>query len=141
MPFNLPDRKVTTKAIFEDAIEDGYISRNPLRKVKTPITRKPKKHVLEARQARRFFTKITNSKHLALMGIASFCAVGASEVFGLTWGAYDGNSILVKSTAWKGMIYEDTNTDGSQALVKVPDVITPWIAGWRKSVSGPASRT
>ena len=27
--------KLTTKAIFEDAIEDGYIGRNPPRKVKT----------------------------------------------------------------------------------------------------------
>jgi len=124
--------KVTTKAIFEDAIEDGYISRNPLRKVKTPITRKPKKHVLEAGQARQFFAKITNSKHLALMGIASCCAMRASEVFGLTWGAYDGNSILVKSTAWEGKIYEDTKTNGSRALVTVPEVIQPWIAGWKK---------
>ena len=84
------------------AIEDGYISRNPMRKVKTPITRKPKREILEAAQARLFFTKITSAKHRALMGIASFCAMRTSEVFGLTWGAYLGDSILVKSTAWEG---------------------------------------
>jgi integrase len=89
--------KVTTKAVFEDAIEDGYISRNPMRKVKTPITRKPKRDLLEAGQARLFFSKISNAKDLALMGIASFCATRTSEVFGLTWGAYLGDSILVKN--------------------------------------------
>lgn len=123
--------KVTAKSIFEDAIEDGYISRNPMRKVKTPITRKPKKEVLEAAQARLFFSKISSAKHLALMGIASFCAMRASEVFGLTWGAYLGDSILVKNTAWEGKIYEDTKTEDSRALVTVPDVIQPWIAVWR----------
>jgi integrase len=124
--------KVTTKAIFEDAIEDGYISRNPLRKVKMPITRKPKKDVLEAAQARLFFANISSVKHLALMGVASFCAMRASEVFGLTWGAYTGDSILVRSTAWEGKVYEDTKTDDSQALVTVPEAIQPWIAAWRK---------
>lgn len=97
--------KVIAKAVFEDAIEDGYISRNPMRKIKTPITRKPKKDVMEAVQARLLFRKISNSKHLALMGIASFCAMRTSEVFGLTWGAYLGDSILVKSTAWEGQVY------------------------------------
>ena len=125
--------KVTTKAIFEDAIEDGYISRNPMRKVKTPITRKPKKHVLEAAQARLFFSKIRNAKHLALMGIASFCAMRTSEVFGLTWGAYLGDSILVKSTAWEGKLFEEqTKTDDSHALVTVPELIQPWIALWKR---------
>ncbi len=125
--------KVTTKAIFEDAIEDGYISRNPMRKVKTPITRKPKREILEATQARLFFTKVTSAKHRALMGIASFCAMRTSEVFGLTWGAYLGDSILVKSTAWEGQIYEEqTKTDESRALVTVPEVIQPWIDLWRR---------
>ena len=41
-------------------------------------------------------------------------------------GAYDGNSILVKSTAWEGKIHEDIKTDDShQALVTVPEVIQP----------------
>ncbi len=124
--------KVTTKAIFEDAIEDGYISRNPMRKVKTPITRKPKRHVLEAAQARLFFSKISGAKHLALMGIASFCAMRTSEVFGLTWGAYLGNSILVKNTAWEGQVFEEqTKTDESRALVTVPEMIEPWIDQWK----------
>jgi integrase len=123
--------KVTTKSVFEDAIEDGFISRNPMRKVKTPVTRKPRKDVLKAEQARLFFSKITNAKHLALMAVASFCAIRASEVFGLSWGAYVGNSILVKSTAWEGKVYESTKTDDSHALVTVPEVIQPWIEVWK----------
>ncbi|MGC9292908.1 MAG: hypothetical protein ACP5EP_09340, partial [Acidobacteriaceae bacterium] len=44
-------------------------------------------------------------------------------VFGLTWGAYLGDSILVKGTAWEGQIYEEqTKTDESRALVTVPEV-------------------
>ena len=124
--------KVTTKAIFEDAIEDGYISRNPMRKVKAPITRKPKKEVLDAAKARIFFANISSSKHLALMGIASFCAMRTSEVFGLHWGAYIGDSIMVKNTAWEGQVYEEqTKTNESRALVTVPEMIQPWIELWR----------
>jgi integrase len=103
-----------------------------MRKLKTPITRKPRKQVLDAKQARLFFSKILSAKHLTLMGIASFCAMRASEVFGLTWGAYAGDSILVKHTAWEGKIYEETKTIGSRALVTVPKVIQPWIEVWRK---------
>ena len=124
--------KVTTKAIFEDAIEDGYISRNPMRKVKTPLTRKPRKDVLEGSQVRLIFNAIPSAKHLALMGIASFCAMRASEVFGLTWGAYVGGSILVKKTAWEGKVYENTKTEDSRAFVTVPEVIQPWIASWKR---------
>jgi hypothetical protein len=67
--------KVTIKAVFEEAIEDGYISRNPMRKVKTPITRMHHRGILEAAQARLLFMNISSAKHLALMGIASFCAM------------------------------------------------------------------
>ncbi len=123
--------KVTTKAVFEDAIEDGFISRNPMRKVKTPVTRKPRRDVLKAELARLFFSEITNAKHLALMGVASFCAMRASEVFGLSWGAYSGDSILVKSTAWEGKVYDATKTDDSNALVTVPEVIRPWVEIWK----------
>jgi integrase len=129
--------KVTTKAISEDAIEDGYISRNPLRKVKTPITRKPKKHVLEAGQARQFFAKITNSKHLALMTdraekpvmtpqqilgllkaiediqdlcliyVAIFCGLRAGEAVALQWKSWTGTGLLPYGTAYEGQFYKD----------------------------------
>ena len=83
--------------------------------------------------ARLLFTNIPSAKHLALMGIASFCAMRTSEMFGLTWGAYLGDSILVKHTAWEGQVYEDqTKTDESRALVTVPEMIQRWIELWRR---------
>jgi hypothetical protein len=42
--------------VFKDAIEDCFISRNSMRKVKAPVTRKPEKDVLKAEQARLFFS-------------------------------------------------------------------------------------
>ena len=54
-----------------------------------------------------------------------------SEVFGLTWGAYLGDSVLVKSTTWEGQIYDQTKTDESRALVTAPETIQPWVAVWK----------
>ena len=127
------DCKVRMKSIFEEAVDDGHIARNPMRKIKMPLTREVKKPVLPKAEARRFLFALTDPKHRALMAIGSFCAIRTSEVFGLTWGAYAGSAILVKSTAWEGQFFEDrTKTNSSRALVTVPEDIRPWIEAWRR---------
>ena len=125
--------KVRMKSILEEAVDDSHISQNPMHKVKMPLTRQSKKPILAKEDAQRLFAAIKEDKHRALLAIGSFCAMRTSEVFGLTWGAYFGDTLLVKSTAWEGQFFEDrTKTDSSRALVTVPASVRPWIEIWRR---------
>ena len=41
-----------------------------------------------------------------LIAIAAFCALRVSEVFGLTWGSWQGDRLRVHSTAWHSRYFE-----------------------------------
>jgi hypothetical protein len=55
-----------------------------------------------------------------------------SEVLGLTWTSYQGDSLLIENIAWEGKLYEGkTKTKKSRAPVYLPLEIRREIDAWR----------
>jgi hypothetical protein len=76
----------------------------------------------------------------ALFLIASFCALRPSEIFGLTWGSYQGSTFKVMNTAWHGQFqpkkikrknrYGRTN----YRWVAIPEAVRRAIDEWGREV-------
>jgi integrase len=66
-----------------------------------------------------------------VLGIAVFCALRTSEVFGLTWQSWLGDHLAIRHTAFEGQLQENkVKTDESRALVPVPELVQPIIRNW-----------
>ena len=66
-----------------------------------------------------------------LIAIEAFCALRVSEVFGLTWGSWQGDRLRVHSTAWHSRYFEgSTKTTASRVPVCVPDGIRNYVGRW-----------
>lgn len=79
------------RSIFEEAVNDDLISKNPMRRLPVPNTADPDKPVLEKRDAARVLKAMANNERktgirdYAITRIGTFCAVRSAEVFGLRW--------------------------------------------------------
>lgn len=88
---------------------------------------------------RRLLSAIVDKRDRLILLIGTFCAVRTSEVLGLTWGSYLGDSFLIQNIAWEGKLYEGkTKTKKSRAPVYVPAEIRQLIATW-KALANPQS--
>jgi integrase len=118
--------------IFDEAVEAEYIGKNPVRKVSLPECQiKHKKLVMPEESLRRLLTAVTDLRDRLILMIGTFCAVRTSEVLGLTWKSFQGDSLLIENIAWEGKLYAGTKTDDSCALVYVPREIQLLIDGWK----------
>ena len=74
---------------LEEAIEVGYISKNPAHKTKLPKRVPPKLNYLENEDIARFLAAIDGHVHERLFKVALFTGMRENEVLGLTWDCVD----------------------------------------------------
>src|SRR6202045_282842 len=86
------------KAIMRMARKKRYIQEEPAEDLKLPRTHQQPTPTLSPEQLATLFTAIENPMDKCLMGIEIFCGLRSSEVFGLTWSSYYGDSLKVHST-------------------------------------------
>lgn len=118
--------------ILAEAEDQKYIEASVAHKLEAPATKLVKKPLISRAWVLKLIDSLEDPRDRALMYIGVFCPIRTSEAFGLTWGAYDGEKILIKTTAYKGKLYERVKTAESKNYVHVPEAIRPFIERWRK---------
>ncbi|MGI9074826.1 MAG: tyrosine-type recombinase/integrase [Bryobacteraceae bacterium] len=70
------------RAVFEQAIDDGRLSRNPARKAKMPKTKKPSERFLSLEECKRLLLVAMGRDHL-IVRLFMVCGLRPSELFSL----------------------------------------------------------
>lgn len=121
------------KAICEMAVDMEFLHKNPARKLTIPDCKVTSKPTLPGDTLRTLLDAITDPRDHLVMLIGVFCAVRPSELFGLKWSAHDGDKLFIRSTAWKGKLYEGkTKTRKSRAPIYLSSLIACEIDRWKK---------
>ena len=131
--------RVMLHAIFEEAVDMDYVVKNPARKIPLPECKATRRPILTPEVLRKLLSAMVDPRDRLLLLIATFCAMRTSEVLGLTWASYQGDSLLIQNIAWEGKLYEGkTKTKKSRAPVYLPLEVRREIEAW-KLLSNPQS--
>lgn len=131
-------KHVRTKIVevFEEAVEQEFISRNPAIKTKIPSTaRAPEQPILTEGQLIGLIDGVADKRDRAILLVGTFCAMRTSEVFGMPWGNLfeDGVSayLMIDQIAYRGKRYKRTKNNASKARVPVGAKTLEAIRAWR----------
>jgi integrase len=124
--------------VFEQAVDQEYINRNPAIKTKVPNTaRDPDQPILSKDQLIALIDRLTDVRDRAIFMVGTFCAMRTSEVFGLPWGNFrqDEESgepyFLVNQIAYGGKRHERTKNNASKARVPLAGRTLEAVLRWR----------
>jgi integrase len=125
------------KAALAEALDQEVLERNVARKTVIPEIEERDKPILPVEWYAKLLAGLETSRDRAIFLIASFCALRPSEIFGLTWGSYQGLLFKVMNTAWRGQfqakkIKRKNRFGGSNyRLVAIPEAVRRSVEQWR----------
>lgn len=114
------------KSIFDEAIEQEFLVKDPCRKLRIPKNLRPKdKQILTWYQLRAVLAKATRRDRLLLM-LDMTDALLPSELFALRWRAFDDeNTLDLTETVYRGEIRPFGKTPKSLGKMHLPDASPP----------------
>jgi len=120
------------KSIFDEAIEQEFLVKDPTRKVKIPKNLRPKdKRILTWEQLRAVLEKATRRDRLLLM-LDMTDALRPSELFALRWRSFDDvNTLSITETVYRRQIRPFGKTPGSMTKVHLPDGLAEELRQWK----------
>jgi integrase len=130
--------RMLLKSIFEEAVNDDLISKNPMRRLPVPNTPDPDKPALEKVDAAGVLKAMaqnntkTGIRDYAITRIGTFCAVRSAEVFGLRWECDLGEDLFIKHSAWEGKLYEQYTKKAKPRKVAVDTRTRQALDRWKK---------
>lgn len=124
---------VNLKSIMKVAKKLKVLAENPGEDLEMPVTRPVDKPTITAERINCLIEAIEDLHDLCLMAIGLFCATRTSETFGLTWKAYQGDRLIIETTAFEGRLYKRVKTESSRSAVPIPEDIRPIIEAWRRA--------
>lgn len=134
-------KHVRTKMVevFEEAMEQEFISRNPATRTKIPSTaREPDQPILTEEQLIGLIDLLADPRDKAIFLVGTFCAMRTSEVFGMPWKNLiddgDGNGhFMVNQTAYRGERFKRTKNDASKARVPIGARTMESLLRWKEN--------
>jgi integrase len=123
---------VNLRSIMKVARKLKVLAENPGEDVEMPVTRPVDKPTITAEQINSLIDAIGDVHDLCLMAIGLFCATRTSETFGLKWKAYQGDRLMIETTAYEGHLYNRVKTESSRSAVPVPEDIRTIIEAWKR---------
>jgi integrase len=134
-------KHVRTKLVevFEEAIEQDFVSKNPAKKTAIPLeARKPHQPKLTAEELILLIDKLTDARDKALFLVGTFCALRTSEAFGLPWKNFrydaktDSHYFLIDQIVYRGKRYDRTKNEASKAKVHIGPRTLKAVMQWQK---------
>ena len=126
------------KAALAEAVDQEVLERNMARKTVIPEIEERDKPVLPTEWYPKLLAGLAAARDRAIFLIASCCAMRPSEIFGLSWGSYQGSMFKVMNTAFRGQIQlkkiKRKNRFGrsNYRLVAIPGAVLRAVEEWRK---------
>lgn len=120
------------KSIFDEAIEQEFLVKDPTRKLRIPKNLRPKdKSVLSWEQLWRVLGKAKRRDHLLLL-LDVTEALRPSELFALRWRSFDNrNTLAITETVYRRQVRPFGKTPGSMTKVHLPDGLAAELRRWK----------
>jgi integrase len=120
------------KSIFDEAIEQEFLIKDPTRKLKIPKNLRPKdKRVLSWDQMWSILAETARRDRLLLM-LDMTEALRPSELFALRWRSFDNqNTLSITETVYRRQIRPFGKTPGSLSKVHLPDGLAGELRRWK----------
>jgi integrase len=120
------------KSIFDEAVEQEFLVKDPTRKLKSPKNLRPKnKAVLSWDEMWLILAETARRDRLLLM-LDMTEALRPSELFALRWGSFDDqNTLSIRETVYRRMIRPFGKTPGSLSKVHLPDGLANELRRWK----------
>jgi integrase len=127
------------KSIFDEAIEQEFLVKDPTRKVKIPKNLRPKgKQVLGWEELWMVLANTERRDRLLLM-LDMTAALRPSELFALRWRSFDNrNTLSITETVYRRQIRPFGKTPGSLAKLHLPDGLAEELRRWRLECRNPS---
>jgi integrase len=120
------------KSIFDDAIEQEFLTKDPTRKLKTPKNLRPKdKRVLTWEQMWSILA-IAARRDRLLLALDMTEALRPSELFALRWRSFDDlNTLEITETVYRRRLRPYGKTPGSMTKVHLPEGLADELRAWK----------
>jgi integrase len=118
------------KQLFELAVAEGYINRNPASLLFVPKeARRPQKLVMTLAEVNTLFSLLDQRERL-IVKLAVLAGMRPGEIFGLTWGRLQDEYAEIRQRVYRGEI-DTPKTTNSVREVARPDGLLSEIEDWR----------
>lgn len=120
------------KSIFDEAIEQEFLAKDPTRKLRIPKNLRPKdKQVLSWQQLWLILANAGRRDRLLLM-LDMTEALRPSELFALRWRSFDDqNTLTLTETVYRRALRQFGKTPGSLTKVHLPDGLADELFRWK----------
>lgn len=120
------------KSIFDEAIEQEYLAKDPTRKLKTPKNLRPKdKRVLSWEQLWSIL-EIASRRDRVLLALDMTEALRPSELFALRWRSFgDDDTLSIIETVYRSKLRPYGKTPGSLTKVHLPEGLADELRLWK----------
>jgi integrase len=120
------------KSIFDEAIEQEFLVKDPTRKLKSPKNLRPKdKQILTWDQLRAVLAKASRRDRILLM-LDMTDALRPSELFAIRWRTFDDeNTLDLTETVYRGEIRPYGKTPKSLGKMHLPDDLAAELRLWK----------
>jgi integrase len=120
------------KSIFDEAIEQEFLVKDPTRTLKIPKNLRPKdKQILTWEQLRAVLEAATRRDRILLM-LDMTDALRPSELFAFRWKSFDDvNTLSITETIYRRKIRPFGKTPGSMTKVHLPDGLAAELRQWK----------
>jgi integrase len=120
------------KSIFDEAIEQEFLVKDPSRKLKIPKNLRPKdKQILTWEQLRAALAKATRRDRLVLL-LDMTDALRPSELFAIRWRSFDDvNTLDLTETVYRGKVRSYGKTPKSLGKMHLPDDLAAELMEWK----------
>jgi len=129
------------KAIFEEAIDQGFVERNPARKLILPKELRPVDRTTLTWDQLRLVLASVPLRDRILLTLEMTETFRPSELFALRWSGFDMNrrTLTVSQTAYRGKLRDYGKTKKSLRTVHVPEGLESELWLWKQQCPNPAA--
>lgn len=123
--------RLTMNAILEEAIEEDFLTKNPMRRVRLPRLEESERPTLTLEQVRAIAAALPAGRDRLIFLMAVVLGLRPGELFGLRWDDVAPGKLRVDETFGQSGL-GTTKTKASKAWVALPQAIADLLSEWRK---------
>src|ERR1035438_10212441 len=121
------------RAVTRLAKKQKFLSEDPAEDLTKPQTEPIERPVMTREQIALLLRAINDVHDLCLLYVGVFCGTRTSEVMGMQWKSWNGESLMPHGTAFEGKLYPGRlKTKQSKAPIPVPELVRPVLENWRR---------
>lgn len=121
---------VWSRAILEEAVNQGFISKNPAMKLLMPVTRPENKRFLTLKEISSVLSRLPFREQLILR-MSLVLGLRPGELFALRWDDVNGYALRLDEATVDGQVYATLKTEKSRGFVALPASLRAGLQEWQ----------